>query len=98
MDINLDPSVFYFILNRAQFVIYSKNTLFVEIFADKFSRTSSARKFEIFRANLFSWTFRYTSKFGTIFCAILRKSLARTTFFYSFFQDIKFDNFRAYKF
>ena len=45
-----------------------------------------------------SRTFHESSKFGTNFQAISRKLLAKTTFLYSFFQNIKFENFRVDKF
>ena len=46
----------------------------------------------------FSRTFHKSSKFGPNFRAISRKFLDKTTFLYSFFQNIKFENFRAEKF
>ena len=66
---------------------------FVNFRAEKFSRTSSTRKLEIIGQIYFRVPSTKLQNFGTNFRAISRKSLAKTTFLYSFFQNFKFENF-----
>ena len=68
-------------------------TLFVEIFARTKFRALRLR------ADFFSCTFHKSSNFGTHFRAISHKVLVKTRLFCTaFFQNVKFENFRADKF